>query len=111
MGSSPSFIWRSIIEAKRVISSGSNWRIGTGKEIKIIGQPWLNNLENPYISTNSPSLTDQMVVSLFHTGTKEWDLEVIKYIFDERDQQCILNTKVEQELDKDVLCWKLENSG
>lgn len=111
LGSSPSFIWRSIAEARRVISSGSNWRIATGKEIKIIGQPWLNNLESPYISTVSPSLTNQMVFSLFHTGTKEWDMEVINDIFDARDQQCIVNTRVEQELDKDTLCWKLENSG
>ncbi|KAL8148975.1 hypothetical protein AgCh_006108 [Apium graveolens] len=82
IGSSPSFIWRSIIEARKVISEGSYWRIGTGKEIMIIDQPWLNNVENPYIATNSPS-----------------------------DQQCILNTTVERSLDRDVLSWKAEHSG
>lgn len=55
LGNSPSFIWRSIAEARRVISSGSNWRIGTGKDTAILGQPWLDNLEDPYISTISPS--------------------------------------------------------
>lgn len=86
LGSSPSFIWRSIMEARRVISSGSSWRIGRGNDIKIIGQPWLNNEENSYITMTSPSLTNQPVSSLFCTGTKEWDMEVVTDIFDSRDQ-------------------------
>ncbi|KAL8091605.1 hypothetical protein AgCh_034018 [Apium graveolens] len=40
MGHSPSFIWRSICEAKNLIVDGVRWRIGTGKKINIIGQPW-----------------------------------------------------------------------
>ncbi|XP_074374335.1 uncharacterized protein LOC141714732 [Apium graveolens] len=111
LGSSPSFIWRSIAEARRVISAGSNWRIGTGKEITILGQPWLNNVENPFTSTVSPALTNQTVFSLFCTGTKDWDMDVINDIFDDRDKLCIVNTRVEQDLDKDILCWRLENSG
>ncbi|XP_074359806.1 uncharacterized protein LOC141699902 [Apium graveolens] len=80
-------------------------------EIQITGQPWLNNVDNPYISTNSPSLLNQRVVSLFRTGTKEWDMEIIKDIFDTRDQHYIANTRVEQDLNKDTLDWKLDNSG
>lgn len=38
-------------------------------------------------------------------------MEVIEDIFDVRDQHCIANTRVEQDLDRDVLYWKLENSG
>lgn len=52
-----------------------------------------------------------MVSSLFRTGTKDWDLEVINDIFDDRDQQCIVNTRVERGLDKDILCWRMENTG
>lgn len=52
-----------------------------------------------------------MVFSLFRTGTKEWDMEVLNDIFVDRDKQCILNTRVEQDLNEDILCWKLENSG
>ncbi|XP_074377017.1 putative mitochondrial protein AtMg00310 [Apium graveolens] len=36
IGNSPSFIWRSIVEAKEVISDGSSWRIGTGEAISIL---------------------------------------------------------------------------
>lgn len=110
LGSSPSFIWRSILEAKKVISAGSSWRIGTGQEINIIDQPWLNYLENPFITTISPSLINQNVSSLFKSGTKEWDMEVINDIFEDRDRQCIVNTRVEQDLNRDILFWKLEHT-
>lgn len=43
--------------------------------------------------------------------SKEWDLEIIKDIFEVRDQHCIVNTRVEYDLDTDILCWKLEATG
>lgn len=48
-----SFIWRSVLEARRVISARSNWKIGTRKETKIINHPGLNSMDNPYITTVS----------------------------------------------------------
>ncbi|KAL8098499.1 hypothetical protein AgCh_031317 [Apium graveolens] len=111
LGSNPSFIWRSISESKEVISAGSCWRIGTGTEIDILKQPWLNDVENPYISTISPALNDQKVIALFSTDTKEWDMDLVADIFNTRDFNCIMNTKVERDLDRDTLCWKFENTG
>ncbi|XP_074374166.1 uncharacterized protein LOC141714552 [Apium graveolens] len=111
LGNSPSFIWHSMWEAKNVISSGSCWRIGNGNNVSILQQPWLQNVENPYIVTNSPAISQQKVASLFRTDAKQWDIEIIQDVFEERDQQSILNTMIEQGLEKDVLCWKHEHSG
>lgn len=83
----------------RVISAGSCWRIGNGTKIK------------RYISTVSPSLENQKVSSLFCEHAKEWDREIIRDIFDLRDQQLISGTIIEQDLEDDILTWKLENSG
>lgn len=110
LGSGPSFIWRSILEARRIISAGSCWRIGNGTKIQILGQPWLNN-NNPYITTVSPALENQRVASLFCEHSKEWDFEVVHDVFEVRDQHLIASTTIEQELEDDVLTWKLENSG
>lgn len=106
LGSNPSFIWRSISEAKKVISACSCWRIGTGTEVDILRQPWLNATENPYITKISPSLSNQKVVSFFCTGTKNWDTDLIANVFNTRDQTCIMNTKVEMDLEKG--CFVLE---
>lgn len=103
IGNSPSFIWRSIAATRNVISSGSNWKIGTGNDISILRQPWLNNTTDPFVYTTSPALENQMVSSLFQTGTKEWDLDLLNDNFDDRDKQYIINTKVEHELESDIL--------
>ncbi|XP_074352750.1 putative mitochondrial protein AtMg00310 [Apium graveolens] len=77
LGSSPSFIWRSICEARSIVSAGSSWRIGNGMDIQILNQPWLNRSENPYISTVSPSLVNQKVASLLITDSKDWNLDIL----------------------------------
>lgn len=62
---SPSFIWHSVLEARNLISVASCWRIGNGNDISILKQPWLNDIQNPYITTVSPSLVNQKVSALF----------------------------------------------
>ncbi|KAL8098349.1 hypothetical protein AgCh_031202 [Apium graveolens] len=110
LGSSPSFILRSICEARSVIYAGSSWRIGNGMNIQILNQAWLNRSENPYVSTVSPSLVNQKVASLLIKDSKDWDLDILEDIFDTGDKQAILNTVVEHDLERDVLYWKLEHT-
>nr|XP_017256083.1 PREDICTED: uncharacterized protein LOC108225667 [Daucus carota subsp. sativus] len=64
LGSSPSFIWRSILEGD---------------------------------------------LGWFMLEDRQW--EIIRDIFDLRDQQLISGTIIEQDLEDDILTWKLENSG
>ena len=111
LGSSPSFIWRSLLEAKNVILTGSSWRVGTGNDINIIGQPWLGNKENAFVTTVSPSIVNQKVSSLMCTGTRNWDWEVIADIFNNRDQESIQATIIEEELDSDMLQWDWDITG
>ncbi|KAL8118569.1 hypothetical protein AgCh_016186 [Apium graveolens] len=103
LGHNPSFIWHSICEAKHLIRDGVRWRIGTGDNINIVGQPWLDNKENPYITSGSQALKGRSVASLFHSGSKEWDLDVIKTELNDRDQKCILDTVVTDNTRGDVL--------
>lgn len=58
----------------------------------------------------SPVLENQRVASLFCEHSKEWDFEIINDVFYVRDQHLIASTTIEQELEDDVLNWKLENS-
>lgn len=89
IGDNPSYVWRSVWEAKDLIKSGASWLIGTGEHINIENQPWLNEDSNPYITTVSPSIIQQKVASLFCNDRKEWDIEVLRDIFNDRDQQCV----------------------
>lgn len=110
LGGSPSFIWRSTVEARTIILTGSIWRIGNGKDVQILDQPWLNDMENAFVVTRSPNLVNQKVASLFETCTTNWDLDMVSDLFEERDKRCILNTMVEQSLSSDLLTWQLEDT-
>ncbi|CAN0837126.1 hypothetical protein LINGRAHAP2_LOCUS1705 [Linum grandiflorum] len=35
VGSNPSLMWRSIVEAKLVVLNGCRWKVGTGTEIRV----------------------------------------------------------------------------
>lgn len=64
LGYNPSFIWRSIVEAKQLLLEGVRWRVGNGASINILQQPWLSMEDNPYITSNSPAIEDKTVASL-----------------------------------------------
>ncbi|XP_074336620.1 uncharacterized protein LOC141673779 [Apium graveolens] len=111
LGHSPSFIWRSILEAKNVVAAGVRWRIGTGTNVKISGQPWLVDTGDPYISTVSKTIGNNLVSSLFCMDRKAWDIDVVRDVFNDRDQRCVLDTLIEEDLQNDVLYWGKEQSG
>ncbi|KAL8106853.1 hypothetical protein AgCh_023591 [Apium graveolens] len=81
LGHNPSFIWRSICEAKDLIRNGVRWNIG------------------------------RTVASLFQNGNSMWDLDIIKSVFNDREQQLILDTIVSDNNREDELYWLHEASG
>ncbi|KAL8112547.1 hypothetical protein AgCh_020026 [Apium graveolens] len=106
LGNNPSFIWRSLLEARDVVLAGSRWRVGPGSEINIVGQPWLRSTDNAFITTDSPSIINQSVSSLMCIGTRTWDWDVISDIFNTRDHERIQATIIEDNLESDILQWE-----
>ena len=41
LGTNPSFVWRSLLQAREVIREGSIWEVGDGRSIGIISHKWL----------------------------------------------------------------------
>ncbi|KAF5458866.1 hypothetical protein F2P56_022864 [Juglans regia] len=52
MGSRPSYIWRSIMDAREILKRGTRWRVGNGETIKVWKDKWVPNL--PYAKIMSP---------------------------------------------------------
>lgn len=111
LGFNPSFIWRSIWEAKLVIVAGARWKVGSGNKINISGQPWLKDESNPFITSNNPSIQHNTVSSLMRVGAKEWDEDIIKDLFNDTDQDCIRQATLNDSVNEDCLYWKKEISG
>ncbi|XP_074336432.1 putative mitochondrial protein AtMg00310 [Apium graveolens] len=74
IGNNP--IWHSILEANELVVSGVRWRVGTGENIDIVGQPWLDDVR-PCIETVSPSLDNNKVASLMSMNHNSWEEEII----------------------------------
>ncbi|XP_074342549.1 uncharacterized protein LOC141680145 [Apium graveolens] len=90
LGSSPSYIWRSVYEAQSLLSPGIGCRVGNGQDIDIINTPWLPTTANPYIHIHSASLENQKVSSLMRVGEIVWDEDLIRDLFEDRDSEIIL---------------------
>ncbi|KAL8116353.1 hypothetical protein AgCh_022742 [Apium graveolens] len=63
LGNNPSFIWRSVWEAKGVVRDGVRWNLGSGETVAIRNQPWLQDKENPYISSELEGMENATVSS------------------------------------------------
>ena len=45
LGSRPSYAWRSLWNAKKVVDRGSRWCIGNGEKVRIWKDRWIPSLE------------------------------------------------------------------
>lgn len=106
-GSNPSFVWTSIRAAQSLLREGTRWRIGDGGKVRVWDNPWLPDDVNPYVSTAQPEyLNNILVKSLFSIETKQWDLELLRDIFCERDFDLILRIPTVSMDMADSLYWR-----
>lgn len=110
IGANPSYVWRSVIETQEILKSGMACRVGSGKTISILKDPWLLSMENSYVQTNHEALTDRTVDSLMCTESTQWDVDLINDIFTKRDANLILSIPLQRTQD-DSWYWKEEKMG
>ncbi|KAL8131372.1 hypothetical protein AgCh_007343 [Apium graveolens] len=111
IGNNPSFIWRSIWETKHVIAASMRWKIGSGNFVNVIGQPWLLDENNPFVTSTIQGLQNHKVSALMSMDHKGWDEEILCDMFNTRDQQCIRRINLLESSEEDKLYWAKEVSG
>lgn len=111
VGNNPSFVWRSIWEAKQVISADMRWKIGSGNSVNILGQPWLLDANNPFITSDARGLENHKVSSLMVEDHSAWDEKILRYMFNSRDQQCIRRINPTVRDNEDMVYWGAEVTG
>lgn len=86
IGTNPSYMWRSIMEAQEVIRHESRKRIGDGHSTNIWEEPWLPCRVNGYLTTHvCPELQEVVVSNLMEEGGSTWDEAVLLDVLNERD--------------------------
>ncbi|KAL8112352.1 hypothetical protein AgCh_019885 [Apium graveolens] len=112
MGSTPSFMWRSILTAQDLLKHGCLRRIGTGDRTRIWKVPWLPDVDNGYLSTDMPlELQNATMSGLMEIDHKRWDEEVISNLCNERDKELILSIPLSMGTREDGWYWLLDPKG
>ena len=112
LGHNPSFVWRSIYSARRVVRSGVRWKIGNGVNIPIFDAPWL--ADGGCISGEGQTvevIQQAKLDSLINPDTRSWNYNAINYYFDHGIVHRILRTPLFNQVEEDQLIWKAERNG
>lgn len=87
------------METQHIIKKGVGCRVGIGKSINIVSDPWLPTKNDAFIHTDNKALQDQMVLSLMSIDCNTWDTDLIMDLFDSRDSNIILSLPIDKEVE------------
>ncbi|XP_060965512.1 uncharacterized protein LOC133034440 [Cannabis sativa] len=111
IGNNPSFVWRSIWEAQSLVRAGVRWSVGNGSSINVLNEPWLPDHQQPVVISSHPALQQAKVCNIMSMDSSSWDEDILKDLFEERDQRLIRQIPLNINHTSDSLCWFNEPNG
>jgi hypothetical protein len=112
LGRRPSYAWRSIWNAKKLLQAGLVWRVGDGRSIKIWGDRWLDSPYTFSIQTPIHVLDENARVSeLIDEDAKWWKTEMIHEIFMEEEARRICSMAISPSTQCDKRVWVGTKNG
>uniref|UniRef100_A0A803Q9L8 Reverse transcriptase domain-containing protein n=1 Tax=Cannabis sativa TaxID=3483 RepID=A0A803Q9L8_CANSA len=111
IGGNPSFIWRSIFETKNLVLAGCRKLIGSGTSVSILNDPWLPAEMDGFIHSSHPALLQQAVSSLLQQDVKDWDIDILNDLFNDRDKDLILQLQFSPTAFEDSWYWLNDRAG
>jgi hypothetical protein len=111
LGSSPSRIWRSILEGRDCLNKGLIRRIGNGESTDLWNMNWL-----PMSGYPRPIKTEQAnhlrwVSKIINQSEARWDTEKIQQLFTPADAEAILSIPLSTRNQSDFWAWHHEKKG
>ncbi|KAJ4779711.1 RNA-directed DNA polymerase (reverse transcriptase)-related family protein [Rhynchospora pubera] len=110
--SNSSTLWRQIIKLKEFFREDVCWRLGNGKKVKALAQPWFHGWQNH--KSTSREDKNLRVADLFAFEANCWKTEELTRLFS-LQQALIIQNEVEkpvsQSVTKDMLIWKRSKRG
>ena len=106
LGRQPSYAWRSIYNAKNLLTKGLLWRVGDGTSIKIWTDRWLPTVGSHKVESPVNVLsTDARVCDLLDTNTNWWKTDLVSSIFGVGEAEAICSIPVCPRTRQDKLVW------
>ncbi|XP_023926560.2 uncharacterized mitochondrial protein AtMg00310-like [Quercus suber] len=95
----PSFLWRSLLEARELIRAGSAWHVGDGQSIEVNDHRWLNYPPQFRPGAN----TNLKVADLIDHQIWQWNRTLLHTTFLQSTVEDILRIKLGEEHNRDKL--------
>lgn len=103
--------WRAILFGREVLQKGVVKRVGPGTSIKIWEDNWLPGAVNLKPLLKPPNAAFETVNELFLPGTRQWDEELVREVFNVCDATEILKLRPGPRMEEDVVAWNFEKYG
>ncbi|KAH9658155.1 hypothetical protein KPL70_023379 [Citrus sinensis] len=110
LGSNPSYIWRSLLWGRKIICSGSRWRVGNGQKIHVHKANWIPQ-PSTFQPVVKPSLLPDAMVSDLINEANYWDEKRIYEHFDKIDADLITKIPLPRRPREDELIWHYGKNG
>jgi ribonuclease HI len=112
LGTKPSFSWRSIQGACKIVSDGLIWRIGEGSKVKIWGDRWIHN-PTTYMIQSPPTILveEAKVEELIDHDRKGCNVELLDALFNEDDWMAIKGIPISSSSQPNKLVWRGTKNG
>ncbi|XP_058198434.1 uncharacterized protein LOC131313954 [Rhododendron vialii] len=111
-GSSPSWIWCSQLEGKKLIQEGIQWNMGSGELIRFWDDAWIPDLLGAKVSQGSAIRGDYLkVVDFIDKPSNSWNIEKLRNCISEVEVQVICKIPVSISKAMDKLIWRHTNLG
>lgn len=106
LGHQCSYAWRSILEARNILTDGCIWRVGNGQAIHIWQDNWIPHIEHKQpITAHTENRADHLVSTLIDQERRIWKQDLIAEIFLPSDIPFITNILLSRRSITDVLTW------
>lgn len=112
LGNNPSFSWRSIMSAQRLVREGIRWRVENGRDIRIWGDKWLPSPTTFRVTSPRQFLhQDTRVSELIDHATASWKFDILDALFLPHEAELIKGIPLSSCLPTDKLIWAEASNG
>ena len=119
LGTRPSFSWRSIHTAQKLIQQGARVVIGNGKNTRVWSERWLGASPATMVQSmrigaqqRNENWSDDMRVSeLLISNGREWNMEMLNVLFTEEVKHSIISIRPAGTNSKDTYVWEFTKTG
>ena len=108
----PSYVWTSIIAARKLLLLGIRSKVHSGYEINVWQDPWIPSIPARPARSRAPVVNPKMLVSnLIDLETKEWDTRILEQYVDQEDISMIQSLAISPTHRRDTFSWSYTKNG